>query len=116
MSTRNIVVVIALAALATQAPADVPDGKGSRTSVQASPDTVRANGIGCCEKGGSGNCTEAVATAATIEPRVPPQRTSTVATPLRCQHMTVAGSIETRVPPQRNAARDARPSCPCHAR
>lgn len=107
MSIKSAVIGIVLAAFASQAVADLPDGKGGRTSVQASKQQVGSRAPRkCCEKTLAGNCKELIVAEAkgTIEPRIPPQRTSVVATPLRCKHMPAAGGIEPRVPPLRAAA------------
>jgi hypothetical protein len=116
MSVKSAVIGIVLAAFASQAIADIPDGKGGRTSPQASTQTTVSAARKCCEKTVAGNCKQLVVNeATTIEPRVPPQRTTVVATPLRCKHMLAdtTGAIEPRVPPQRAAT--AAPTAPRHA-
>jgi hypothetical protein len=110
MSIKNAVIAVAFVAVAGQVVADVPDGKGGRTSPQASPQQITTSSVRkCCENTVAGNCQELiVASAGSIEPRVPPQRTEIISTPLRCKHMpTATGAIETRVPPQRAATTPA---------
>ena len=107
MSVKNAVLGIVLVAFAGQASADIPDGKGGRTSPQASKQQVTQSVRKCCEKTVAGDCKALVTEKpqATIEPRVPPQRSEVSATPLRCKHMpAAAGAIEGRVPPQRAAS------------
>jgi hypothetical protein len=63
MSVRNAVLAIALMALAGRAAADIPDGKGGRTSPQASKSQVAAAVQRCCEE----------RVRAALEPKVPPR-------------------------------------------
>jgi hypothetical protein len=103
MSVKNAVLGIVLVAFAGQAAADISDGKGGRTSLQASKQQVTSSTRKCCENTLAGDCkTLVVSKAQGIEPRVPPQRSEVIATPLRCEHMPAAAEgIEGRVPPQR---------------
>lgn len=106
MTIKRAVLRIVLAAFASEAVADIPDGKGGRTSPQAGRQQATTSvARKCCEKTVAGSCKELIVREAKgNEPRMPPQRTSVVATPLRCKHMAApAGGIEPRVPPQRAA-------------
>src|ERR1051326_9200200 len=107
MSVKKAVFGIMLAAFATQAVADIPDGKGGRTSPQAGQQTTAAAVVRkCCEKTIAGDCKHlVVAEAKGVETRVPPQRTMVVTPNLACRHhmAEATGGIETRVPPQRAA-------------
>jgi hypothetical protein len=122
MSFKNTVLGIVLVTFAGRAWADIPDGKGGRTSPQAAGQLVAQTVRQCCEETISGNCESLVTqkAQATIEPKVPPQRTEMIATPLRCKHMPAsAGAIEGRVPPQRAASKSepgARRACCEHTR
>jgi hypothetical protein len=106
MSVKNGVLGMVLVAFVSQVSADIPDGRGGRTSPQASQQQATQSVRKCCEKAMAGDCKALVTQKArrVIEPRVPPQRTEAIAPPLRCKHMpAAAGSIEGRVPPQRAA-------------
>lgn len=105
MSVKKAVLGMVLAAFAAgQAVADIPDGKGGRTSPQAGTQAAATRVVrNCCEKTLSGDCKHlVVAIAKSIEPRIPPQRAMVMAPALTCRHMPApTGAIETRDPPQR---------------
>lgn len=82
MRVRNVLLTVAVvAALGVSARADIPDGKGGRTSPQAGslspqPSTVpQDKWASCCDKGTMEYCrhTKPQSSAVPIEPKVPPQ-------------------------------------------
>jgi hypothetical protein len=122
MSVKSVVIGIVLVSSAAYALADMADGKGGRTSPQASRVSAgAASRTGCCDTAGSGHCRDLVtAWVRTIDPKVPPQRTADLVTPLRCGHMPpTAVTFEPKVPPQRAASSPSRErgrtSCGCRA-
>jgi hypothetical protein len=102
MSVKKAVFGILLAAFATQAVADIPDGKGGRTSPQAGKQTATTAVMHRC-------CDKTISEAKGVETRVPPQRTMVVTPTLACRHHMpeATGGVATRVPPQRAAVAPA---------